>query len=231
MSHRLPEADAPANPFCTRRIRPGAIPFWFSAGEDPAGLIGRFQRAAWRGAIIGPHGSGKSTLLAALLPALKQRGMHVAAVGLHDGQRRLPSGFAATLDAQATVDAELSTQHASKTNTLDQPCARPGPALVVVIDGYEQLGRLSRCRLRWLCWRRRLGLLVTSHGPVGLPVLFRTGVDLALAQHIVAELQKGFDVHIDANDVARLFPRYGGNLRELLFGLYDLYEGRQRKSE
>lgn len=216
MSHRRPEADAPANPFCTRCIRPGAIPYRFPAGENSAALIARLELAGWRGAIVGPHGSGKSTLLATLLPGLSSLGLQVVPLVLHDGQRRLPRRFVATLPAPA-ADA-----------TRAGPGERPRPKTMVVVDGYEQLGFFNRCWLRWLCRHRRLGLLVTSHGPMGLPVLCQTEMTLNLAQRIVAELQVGFEPNIDADDVARLFPHYRGNLRELLFGLFDLYEARQR---
>ncbi len=202
MSFARPEADAPANPFCTRCVRPGALRFVFSAGESAAALVARFRLDRRRGAIVGPHGSGKSTLLATLLPELERDGQRVSAIALHDGQRRLPEHF-------------LRRHLAADT--------------VLVIDGYEQLGFIGRCRLRWLCWRRQLGLLVTAHGPVGLPVLLQTGVDLPLARRIVSELQEGFEMRVHEDDVARAFPHCDGNLRELMFALFDLYEARQRK--
>lgn len=199
-----PETDAPTNPFCTRCVRPGAMPFLFPPGETAAELAGRFHRAGGRAAIVGPHGSGKSTLLATLRPELRRDGRQVAAVALHDGQRRLP----ASLDTSRLAAGD-----------------------VVVVDGYEQLGFFHRHRLRRLCRRRGLGLLVTSHGPVGLPVLFQTRVDLPLAQRIASRLQEGYEVRVHDDDVARLFPQCRGDLRELLFALFDLYEGGQRAGE
>ncbi len=230
MSHRPAETNAPANPFCTRCIRPGAIPYRFCAAESTAGLIDRFQLAGWRGAIVGPHGSGKSTLLATLLPGLNSHGLSVAPLVLHDGQRRLPPDFVATLPAPGVSAHKGSSPSNSPEKTAcANPRGRLRPETIVVVDGYEQLGLFSRCRLRWLCWRRRLGLLVTSHSPVGLPELHRTVITLALAQRVVAELQEGFEVRISPDDVARLYPQYRGNLRELLFKLFDLYQSRRRK--
>ncbi len=199
-----PESEAPANPFCTRSVRPGAVPFLFPPGETAAALADRFHRTGGRAAIVGPHGSGKSTLLATLLPQVRRDGRQVTAVALHDGQRRLPANCEASRLAAGDV---------------------------VVIDGYEQLGFFHRRRLCKLCRRRGLGLLVTSHGPVGLPVLFRTQVDLPLAQRIAARLQEGYETRVHQRDVARLFPQCGGNLRELLFALFDLYEVGQRTGE
>ncbi len=204
MSSARPEADTPANPFCTRCVRPGARAFLFSGAQTAAELAARFQSARRRGVVVGPHGSGKSTLLATLVPELKRRGHRIAAIALHDGQRRLPSRF---------------------------PPPSAGADTVLVIDGYEQLGRTARCRLWWLCRRRQLGLLVTAHRRVRLPVLFCTEVDLRLAQRLARDLQRGFPRLVDDDDVAREFPRCEGNLRELLFQLFDLYEARQRKGE
>ncbi len=51
------------NPFCTRRIRPGALPYFFPPGASIETILQRFQDFAGWGEIVGPHGSGKSTLL------------------------------------------------------------------------------------------------------------------------------------------------------------------------
>ena len=136
------------NPFCTRRVRPGAIPFLFPPDQTAEALIERLQTAGWRGEIVGPHGSGKSTLLASLISVLERVGRRTVLVELHDGQRRLPP--------ELWSDARLET-----------------PA-VLVIDGYEQLSRFSRFRLRWFCHRRGVGLLITTHQPMGLPTLCQT---------------------------------------------------------
>ena len=201
MSLRSPD-DAPENPFCTRCVRPGAIPFRFPSAMDVADLADQFCAAGCRGAIVGPHGSGKSTLLAALVVELQRRGHAVCSLALHDGQHWLP---------QQCCGEQLV------------------PGAILVVDGYEQLGLLGRWRLRWLCHRRRLGLLVTSHRSTGFPLLFRTEGTLPLAQAIVARLQEGYEPRVLPDDVAREFPRCRGDLRELLFRLFDLYEARSRK--
>ncbi len=63
--------DASDNPFCTRWVRPGAIPFLFPPGENAEELADRLRQAGWWGEITGPHGSGKSALLAALTAAIE----------------------------------------------------------------------------------------------------------------------------------------------------------------
>jgi len=54
------------NPFSTRFVQPGAIPYLFEAGSL-AEVIGSFESQGRWGQIVGPHGSGKTTLLRAIL--------------------------------------------------------------------------------------------------------------------------------------------------------------------
>jgi len=189
------------NPFSTRCVRPGAVPFLFPDDEDVQRLVGRLRERGWWGAVLGPHGSGKSALLATLVEALKRLPRRVLRVELHDRERRLPD-------------------HARRTLARDPPEQ-------LVVDGYEQLGRLARWRLRRTCRRRGLGLLVSAHRPVGLPELYRTRVDLDLARRLVEHLQAGYEPHVAGDDVVVAHGRHGDNLRELLFALYDLYESRR----
>ncbi|MBN2473414.1 MAG: hypothetical protein JXB62_02305 [Pirellulales bacterium] len=196
------ESTVAENPFCSRRVRPGAMPFLFVAGDGAARLIDRLDRSGWWGQIVGPHGSGKSALLATLVPEVERAGRPTLVFELHDGCRRLP------FEPRHAADLDRST--------------------VIVIDGYEQLSRLSRFRIKRFCRRRRLGLVVTAHTGVGLPELVCTGASLPLAQHIVGRLTDGYPSHISAEDVAERFSRHGPDLRELLFDLYDLYEQRRR---
>jgi len=222
------EADGCDNPFSARSIRPGALPFLFPAGQSAAQLIDRLRLDHWWGEIVGPHGSGKSALVAALIPAMEAAGGHVVLVELHNGQRRLPHDFYRAIHKRGqNYFPEVSSpkRHATerKENSSDPFC-------VVVVDGYEQLSFLSRFWLRRCCRRRRLGLLVTAHGSVGLPELFRSAATLARAERIVSELLRGRPQHVSMQEVAERFSRYGGNLREMLFDLYDLYEQRRSMS-
>jgi hypothetical protein len=196
---------AESNPFSTRFVRPGAIPFLFPPGQDAPGLVRALASLDWRGAILGPHGSGKSTLLAALLPALRGAGKEPLSVALHDGQRALP---------------------AEAWRELLRPAAR-----VAVIDGYEQLSRWQRWRLRRLCQKRGHGLLATAHTPVGLPVLLRLSVTPETAGRVVecllTTVPEAAALRPSAEGMAARLHRQGGNFREVLFELYDEWE-RQR---
>jgi hypothetical protein len=188
-----------SNPFSTRRVRPGAIPFLFPGGESLAGLLARLRATNWWGQIIGPHGSGKSTLLAALLPELRRAGREPLLNVLHDGQRRLP---------------EDAWQHGNGHRIL-------------VVDGYEQLHRWTQFWILRHCRRRGQGLLVTAHADAGLPDLYRTAVTPAAARRVVEFLTTGMPSRVTPPEVEAPLAARQGNLREALFDLYDLHERRR----
>jgi hypothetical protein len=185
-------------------VRPGAVPFLFPPGEDAAALVDRLRAAGWRGQVVGPHGSGKSTLLAELRQRLEAVGCAVIVVVRHGGERALPAAFWAGIPK--------------------------GRLVIVLIDGYEQLGVWTRWRLRFACWRRGLGLLVTSHMDTGLPDLYRTAVTPEVAVRVVGRLTAGAAALVKESEVIDRLAARDGNLREALFDLYDLHE-RSRKAE
>ncbi len=192
-----------SNPFSSRYVRPGAIPFFFPEGCSLEGLVHRLEENGWQGQILGRHGSGKSALLAHLIPAIQQAGRPTRLYTLHQGARQLPEPF---------------------------PPPDPEPSsLVVVIDGYEQLSRWHRFRLRRLCRQAQWGLLVTAHRSVGLPLLLRLRPDLQLAEQIVQWLLRDGPSLIRPDEIAAAYQAHQGDLREMLFRLYDLWEQRARE--
>ncbi|MEX0675957.1 MAG: hypothetical protein WD063_02700 [Pirellulales bacterium] len=184
-----------SNPFSTRFVRPGAVPYLFAPGQSADGLVRRLAGLGWRGQIIGPHGSGKSTLLAALAEPLARAGRRSWTVSLHDGARRLPAGWI-------------------------RQAQRAG-ANQIVVDGYEQLSALNRFFVKAQCRWRGWGLLASAHGDVGFPTLLLTASDPATAQALVRRLLSGEDGPITPELVAQCFAARGGNVRETLFALYD----------
>jgi len=202
LPHKALRLPRPTNPFSSRSVAPGAIPFFFREGQSLSGLITAFETAGRRGQIVGQHGTGKSTLLAALLPALENQGYRVQSVTLHDGQRRLTKDFLERDDQQRT----------------------PGSKTILSIDGYEQLARLERWRINRFCRRQGWGLLVAVHATVGLPTLYETEVSDALAIDIVHHLLRNRTFEISTSEIAQSLIQQQGNLRELLFDLYDRYE-------
>lgn len=196
---------APANPFASACVRPGALPFLFPPDESIAGLVERLRANHWHGQIVGPHGSGKSTLLAALLPAIEAAGRRVELVRWVGG-------------VMQAEPAAPGPAHGTK------------PPLLVV-DGFEQCGWVARCG--WKLRSRALGhgLLVTAHRDVGLPTIYETCVDESLAQRVVDELLGSERGGIAREDVAAALAAQQGNLRDALFQLYDRFEAHRTSSK
>ena len=99
---------------------------------------------------------------------------------------------------------------------------------MVIVDGYEQLSALSRLLLGIRCRRRELGLIVTAHTSAGIADLYRTTGSLRLARRLVGRLQNG-SVQSPVTDqkIEERFRHNRGNLREMLFDLYDVHERAQ----
>jgi hypothetical protein len=189
---------AHSNPFSTRFIRPGAIAYLSAPGQSPADLVKKLSASAWRGQIIGPHGSGKSTLIAALIEPLARSGRRALLFALHDAQRSLPRDWV----RQARADS----------------------ARLVIVDGYQLLSYWNRLGLKRVCRQHGWGLLATAHRDVGFPTLARTDPSLDVAQAVVAQLLPAGEITISPAAVAQSFAQCRGNLREMLFALYDQYE-------
>lgn len=149
------------NPFSTRFIRPGQIPFVFPPGQSAETLAQKLSAPAAQGAIVGPHGSGKSTLLETLAPQWPR-------LGLSEQRVR----------ATATVRPRIEPRSLT-------------PQSILVVDGFEQLPWWRQRQLRWLCMRRKTRLLVTCHRPCGLEVLLQTEPTWELARQLTAKLFPG----------------------------------------
>jgi energy-coupling factor transporter ATP-binding protein EcfA2 len=192
----LPSRES--NPFATCWTRPGALAFRFSNDESAERMIDRLAANKWSGEIVGPHGSGKSTLLETLKPLLAAAGRDLVAIALRDQQRRLPRGFLQRIRA------------------ISHP--------LVIVDGYEQLSRLSCCWLKWHCRRWSAGLLITAHAATGLPRLVRLQPDFKLVERLVTELTNDRPSPVTERDIAASHARFGSNVREQFFDLYDRHE-------
>jgi hypothetical protein len=192
------------NPFSTHRVRPGQLAFQFSGDVNARQLVDRLRSHGWWGQIIGPHGAGKSTLLHCLVPELIAAGRTISWWTLQSGRRRWPAGMS---EVACSWD----------TTTL------------VVVDGYEQLSSVARWRLRWRCRATRAGLLITSHRAARLPLLVTLSCPLPTVQDLVARLLSGHAVSISPDEVSDCYHTHQGNVREVFFALYDLYEARGRR--
>ena len=186
------------NPFCSRRIKPGAIPCYFPEGMSNQTLVEILCLNAWCGQIIGPHGSGKSTLLASLLPELEKCGRRIVHLELQDGVRNLP------LSDEDFASMDEKTQ--------------------LAIDGYEQLSYWVHRKIRRKSEKQKFGVIVLGHEPLEYPNLYQTSRELSTAKLIVSRLLENTIVRIPDSVVEEHFRQNNGNLREMLFSLYDVYE-------
>ena len=201
MSAPFPAQHFERNPFATSRVRPGTIAFHFPDGQSPSALLEHLRQNHWMGEIIGPHGSGKSTLLHSFTPWITRAGRNVKAFTLHRGESQLSASV-----------AEMNQWH---------------DTTQCVIDGFEQLSASSQTRIKRICREQGCGLLLTSHEPTGLPTLYQTNTSVELVQSIVRSMQQDGEQRVNDADVAMSFQRQRGNVREVFFELYDIFEQRR----
>ena len=97
-------------------------------------------------------------------------------------------------------------------------------ANLIIVDGYEQLSRTNRVWLNVRCRQKGWGVLVTSHCDMGLPTLLEIVPSLNVTEAVVEHLLGASKQAVGREDISRAFAATGGNLRETLFALYDLYE-------
>jgi energy-coupling factor transporter ATP-binding protein EcfA2 len=185
------------NPFSTRFVQPGAIPFLLKPPLSYDTLLDSLLTNNGWGQIVGPHGSGKSTLLESLLPKLTHWQHRRFRFTTTD--RKLPEGF------------------------WGVPSGTP----LMIIDGFEQLGWLTRWQVKRHCKKHNQGLLVTAHRNLGLPTLYEVNVSPELAIQIVEHLLPDVDIRnaiLHGYNMASQLKRHRGSLRIVLFELYDRWE-------
>jgi hypothetical protein len=180
-----------SNPFSTRFVRPGAIPYQFENGQSVKNLIDRLQQHGCWGQIIGPHGSGKSTLLATLLPDLNARGP-VVMVELHTNQRGFPQ-LPWTRDGVLLVVDGYEQLSWWMRKRIERQCRKWDRGLLVTAH-------------------KNLGLPTLSCTNV-TPAMASMLIDRLLQQNGRTLIEK--------LDLSRRLDRHRGNLRELFFELYD----------
>lgn len=196
---------AVGNPFSTRSVRPGRIPplDGFGSPLRVAELLVGLEKCGGSAALVGPHGSGKTTLLWHLADALEARQCRVERVRLHGGR-----------GAMSLIRALI---HAARGS-------------VVCIDSWERLGWPGALAARGFAALRGLRLLVTAHRSGPLPTLWICRTSTALLAAIVERLPQagGLPSAERESQVADVFHRSRGDIREALFMLYDRCEDRAR---
>jgi hypothetical protein len=182
---------ADQNPFRVARIEGLA---YRAPDFDWEVFLARLEAPGVRGAIVGPHGSGKTTLLLEAQSRLKVRGVPVRYGFLNDDSR-YKARQARALVAETPREA------------------------VLFLDGAEQLDGLT---WQWLRWRtRRLrGFVITIHQPGRLPTIHTTETREPLLRELLEQLL-GEEWERYWLRAREHFARCGGNIREVLFALYD----------
>lgn len=237
------------NPFSVRSVAPGAIPFFFDSAwlsmmrqRDPKKfhdyytqalisaenvltmvggnlLVDLFEENDFKSQLVGSHGTGKSTLMALLANMLRNRGYQIFCCLLRDQQRSIPSDL--FNDIRQFVQGENQEERSSFSTSSTSEREKK----IIFLDGFEQLSYFNAIAFQRFCRSNDLGLLVSTHSTVrGFPVLFRTISNQALVQRVIKFLLDETTWGMNEEQITALFVEYHGNVRDILFALYDEYE-------
>ncbi len=194
-----------ANPFRSSRLRPGVIPYLFTADDSWGQFLQRWESLQFRAAVVGPHGTGKSTLLYQVHKwAESQRWI------VHRIQVRPATRWRHGWDFFHAV--------------LWQP-----PTSLILLDGWEQLPVLIQVLCAIAIRLRCLRLLATSH----TSTQFRTVLDSTLSPQRAARVidtimllqavgtgeKRGSMATVD--QLREWLTARSGSVREVMFDLYD----------
>lgn len=170
----------------------------YDAGDESlAAIVDRLKTMTFRAALVGPHGTGKSTCLRAIAGQLPTLGLSPLIHRL-DGDRPIPSLWSL--------------------RQLAKQCNR---STVLILDGADHLPPI---KARYICRATRSagGLIVTSHAPWHLPTLLTTRGYPELLTRLLNRLT---GQALSPDEAQSLLQSRDGNIREILFDLYDKTAG------
>lgn len=130
-------------------------------------------------------------------------------------------------------DSSMDLNPNSATDNFRKDSANPAPNFhvtkkFVFLDGYEQLSLRSRLRFHFLCRKNGLGCLITTHKTImGYPILLHVKPSLEQLRQVVGYLTEDQDILFELAECSELFEQYRGNIRDVLFALYDEFEERR----
>ncbi|MGB7324967.1 MAG: hypothetical protein WBD31_08840 [Rubripirellula sp.] len=212
-------ADAVAsNPFCTRFVRPGVIPYRFGIDDERGQLESIVARLIQSkcGLIVGPHGTGKSTLVADVVRQFESMRVAVAPVQL-------------CVSPTTALYSRIRHRHAAAQRVRRAQVSLSGGGLLV-IDGAEQLSGWAWRGLTRSSRRRKQVVLATSHYDFpGSVTLHRTGSNQALIQELTESLVADSSEKIAdrvSDELSRRHLDESTNVRDLWFDLYDVVQSK-----
>ncbi|NNE00804.1 MAG: hypothetical protein HKN47_26110 [Pirellulaceae bacterium] len=229
--------DPPAtNPFSTRFVRPGSIPYQFSIDRsvdptsrnplwsddphttDPCRRIVHSLLKSGTGTIVGQHGTGKTTLLHTLANELDIHFDAIEWVQLHAATDR---SFATRLRQYRQNTKHLWHCHARLRKWPGQSKRQ-----LLIVDGLEQLNGWTRRRMIQTANRWGHTVLATCHHRIPtMATLFQTATQSSVIERLTDELiaQSPADLqNVIRTELLRRDLTTVENVRELWFDLYDL---------
>ncbi len=181
------------NPFSVDRV--SRVRFRFSSG-DLEEFLQILEKMGNRGALVGGRGFGKTTLLEDLVEPLVERNFKV-------------------LFLQVTSENAVISMKTWKNLAI------VGSKDFILLDGAEQLNYFEWYLFRFLT-RSAGGIVITSHVPGLLPTLKFCRTSPELLENIVADLIGPISPEMKSA-IPVIFWRRGGNIREALMDLYDIF--------
>lgn len=184
----------PANPFSAARFAPGVIP-WLASGE--AGELG-------------------ALLDRAIAPGAR----HQILGGNGSGKSTLLRHLEVEATRRSHPLVRFRGSAPPPVLTLVRHL-RSGVPLLGLVDEFAELGSWGRPFLRLA--RKSIAVVVTTHEDLGLPTLARCEATPSVARHVIESLT-GRPSEASATELEVRIARHAGNLREVLFELYDEVE-------
>lgn len=208
-----------SNPFSTRFLCPSKNRFIVADKQQLESFVENFTQNGFYGQLIGPHGCGKTTLSYAIeRMILAKHSNHVVfhrkTIGANQRIRTAPAINGTRLHHLDNKSSEASARKTTASKTL-----------VLVLDGIERLTWLQRAALMRHCFRRKIGLLVTTHRCVlGLGEQLRLQPSLQTFFKLAKQLQRDAYHQLVPAKLEQIYSLSDGNIREALMACYDAWE-------